>query len=153
MKPQMRRALFLVAGASILLGAAAYAVSVAQKNMIFFYTPSQVVEGCSPHHKIFRIGGIVAPGSLKYGADGMSIMFTISDNYHTVAVQYSGMVPDMFAEGKGVVAQGKLLNRGIFMAQEVLAKHDENYMSPEIARAAQRGSTVNSAISLPMGCK
>ena len=109
--------------------------------MVFFYTPTQVQKGEVPKGTGFRIGGLVVAGSLKREDDGMTVHFLITDTAKTVPVIYKGVLPDLFKEGKGVVAQGKVDASGLFTASEVLAKHDENYMPPEAAEALKRAKT------------
>jgi len=134
MKPRRQR-LALILAAVALLGLAAWLVLTAFKeNLVFFYTPTQVDEGLSPSAGLFRIGGMVEKGSVQRHADGLTVSFAVTDMNRTVRVDYQGSLPDLFKEGKGVVAQGRLQG-GSFKAQEVLAKHDENYMPPEAAYA------------------
>jgi cytochrome c-type biogenesis protein CcmE len=117
------------------LGLAAWLVlSAFRQNMVFFFTPSQVHAGEAPKGRSFRIGGLVEAGSLQRQADGMTVNFSVTDMRQKIAVSYKGILPDLFKEGKGVVAQGKLTGSG-FVADQVLAKHDENYMPPEAAYA------------------
>jgi cytochrome c-type biogenesis protein CcmE len=104
-------------------------------NMVFFFTPSQVAEKQAPMDRTFRIGGLVAADSVKRQSDGLTVTFDVTDTAKTIPVTYTGILPDLFKEGKGVVAQGKIGADGIFRAAEVLAKHDENYMPPEAAAA------------------
>ena len=106
-----------------------------QSNMVFFYSPTQVVANEAPANRTFRVGGLVEEGTVK--REGLHVNFVVTDTAKTVAVSYEGILPDLFQEGKGVVAQGKLQN-GVFVAQEVLAKHDEEYMPPEAAYAISR---------------
>jgi cytochrome c-type biogenesis protein CcmE len=115
------------------IGLVLYALS---SNIVFFFTPSQVARGEAPQGRAFRIGGLVEPGSLQ--RDGLQVRFRITDNAQTVNVVYTGTLPDLFKEGKGVVAQGQVGPEGIFKAREVLAKHDENYMPPEAAAALEQ---------------
>lgn len=140
MTRRQKRLLLLSVSLLALAGAAALVLSAFQKNMVFFYSPAQVAAGDAPQHRSFRIGGMVQQGSLRRDADGMSVHFTVTDYARTIQVRYKGILPDLFREGKGVVAQGRL-ESGLFVADEVLAKHDENYMPPEAARAlaAARG--------------
>lgn len=129
----------LIAIALVLLGLAAMLIVNALKsNMVFFYSPSQVIQGEVPKNTSFRIGGLVVPSSLQRGEDGLTVSFAITDTAKTVNVVYQGVLPDLFKEGKGVVAQGRLEANGIFSASEVLAKHDENYMPPEAAAALKQ---------------
>ena len=120
---------------------AALVFNAFQSNMVFFYTPTQVVADEAPANRTFRIGGMVQEGTVK--RDGLHVNFIVTDTAKTVAVRYQGVLPDLFQEGKGVVAQGQLKD-GVFEAREVLAKHDENYMPPEAAHAvkqAQKGQS------------
>ena len=135
MKPRHKR-LTLVAGGVAVLGiAAALILNAFQSNLVFFYSPSQVVAHEAPRDRSFRIGGLVEQGSLQRQPDGVTVRFVVTDTAKSIPVLYSGILPDLFKEGKGVVAQGKLDASGIFHAREVLAKHDENYMPPEAADA------------------
>ena len=120
---------------------AALVFNAFQSNMVFFYTPTQVVADEAPANRTFRIGGMVQEGTVK--RDGLHVDFVVTDTAKTVAVRYQGVLPDLFQEGKGVVAQGQLKD-GVFVAREVLAKHDENYMPPEATYAvkqAQKGQS------------
>ncbi len=143
MKARHKR-LTLIGAGLLLLGLGAWLVlSAFQKNLVFFFTPSQVLSGEAPNGRSFRIGGMVEVGSLQRQSDGVSVNFVVTDTVKKVPVQYKGILPDLFKEGKGVVTQGRLQADGRFMAEEVLAKHDENYMPPEAAYAvkqAQQGS-------------
>lgn len=135
MKPRHKR-IAMVAGGVCALGiAAALVLSAFQKNLVFFYTPSQVAAKEAPQGRSFRIGGLVTPGSVQRQADGVTVNFVVTDTAQSIPVAYRGVLPDLFREGKGVVAQGSLGADGRFNASEVLAKHDENYMPPEAAEA------------------
>ncbi len=135
MKPRHKR-LTLAAGALLSAGAIlALLLNAFQSNMVFFYSPTQVVDQEAPSNRTFRIGGLVEEGSVR--RDGVLVNFVVTDTAKNVAVRYEGILPDLFQEGKGVVAQGQLQN-GTFVAREVLAKHDENYMPPEAAEAIKR---------------
>jgi len=123
----------------VALGAATALVLAAfNQNLVFFFTPSQVAAHEAPTGRTFRIGGMVVPGSLK--REGVEVRFVVTDTAKTIAVVYRGQLPDLFREGKGVVAQGQLGADGIFTAREVLAKHDENYMPPEAKHAIDRAA-------------
>jgi cytochrome c-type biogenesis protein CcmE len=130
--------------AAIALGVVALGVATAlvltafQKNLVFFFTPSQVAANEAPSGRTFRIGGMVVAGSLK--REGVEVRFAVTDTAKTIPVVYRGSLPDLFREGKGVVAQGELGRDGVFHAREVLAKHDENYMPPEAAHALEKAS-------------
>jgi cytochrome c-type biogenesis protein CcmE len=138
MKPRHKR-LGLIALGVAALGLAAYLVLNAfEKNLVFFFTPSQVAANEAPKERTFRIGGLVEPGSIKRQPDGVSVNFVVTDTAKNIPVVYKGVLPDLFKEGKGVVAQGKLGSDGVFAASEVLAKHDENYMPPEAKEALDK---------------
>jgi cytochrome c-type biogenesis protein CcmE len=122
----------LVAGAA----ATALVLNAFNSNLVFFYSPTQVAAHEAPENRLFRIGGLVQAGSLQRA--GVDVSFTVTDLAHSMPVRYHGLLPDLFKEGKGVVAQGRLGADGVFVAQEVLAKHDENYMPPEAADALKR---------------
>jgi cytochrome c-type biogenesis protein CcmE len=109
---------------------ASLVLSAFQKNLVFFFTPSQVVANEAPVGKSFRVGGLVEKGSIKREADGLTVHFVVTDTAKSIPVVYRGILPDLFREGKGVVTQGKVGPDGLFRADEVLAKHDENYMPP-----------------------
>ena len=121
-------------------GAAGLAIFALQDNVLFFYSPTDIVDNPErvPSGRVFRIGGLVEQGSVQRQPDGVTVRFVVTDTAKSVPVVYSGILPDLFREGKGVVAQGKLGADGVFNAAEVLAKHDENYMPPEAADAVER---------------
>ena len=132
-----KKRLGLIAVGLIICGAAAALVFNAfEENLVFFFSPSQVAAHEAPEGRAFRIGGFVQEGSVQRQKDGVTVRFEVTDTAHTVPVTYKGSLPDLFKEGKGVVAQGKLQN-GVFVADQVLAKHDENYMPPEAEKAVQ----------------
>ena len=135
MKPRHKK-LALLGGLVCAAGAVvALVLNAFQSNMVFFYSPSQVMAHEAPANRTFRVGGMVQAGSVK--RDGLKVNFIVTDTAKTINVRYEGILPDLFQEGKGVVAQGQL-NGGVFEAREVLAKHDENYMPPEAADAIKR---------------
>ncbi|MGE4111891.1 MAG: cytochrome c maturation protein CcmE [Burkholderiales bacterium] len=138
MKPRHKRFAMIACGVGALGIAAALVLSAFQKNLVFFYTPTQVAANEAPQGRAFRIGGLVTPGSVQRQADGVTVRFTVTDTAQSIPVTYRGALPDLFKEGKGVVAQGKLGADGLFSASEVLAKHDENYMPPEAAEAVAK---------------
>ena len=138
MKPRQRRFLWIGAGVVALGVAVALVLNAFQSNLVFFFTPSQVVAHEAPTSRPFRIGGLVEQGSLKRDPDSLTVHFRVTDTAQTIPVTYTGLLPDLFKEGKGVVAQGKLGPDGVFHASEVLAKHDENYMPPEAAEALKK---------------
>ena len=135
MKTRHKR-LALIGGALAILGViAALVLNALNSNIALYISPTDVAAGKAPQDKLFRIGGLVKEGSLKRQADGVTVSFVVTDTDKDLTVNYKGILPDLFKEGKGVVAQGKLGGEGVFVAQEVLAKHDENYMPPEAAQA------------------
>ena len=135
MKPRARRGLAILAGLAAVGTASALVLNAFQSNLVFFFSPSQVAANEAPREHAFRIGGLVADGSLQRQAGGLTVHFVVTDLARTVPVVYTGLLPDLFREGKGVVAQGRLGADGVFRAEQVLAKHDENYMPPEAADA------------------
>ena len=136
MKPRHRRLAFIVGGVAAVGVAVGLVLNAFNSNLVFFYSPSQIVAKEAPVARTFRIGGLVEPGSVK--RQDVDVSFRVTDTAKAISVQYKGILPDLFKEGKGVVAQGKLRDDGVFVAQEVLAKHDENYMPPEAAEALKQ---------------
>jgi cytochrome c-type biogenesis protein CcmE len=133
MKPRQKRAA-IIAGGLVAVGLAAYFVLNAfESSLVFFFTPSQVANGEAPKNRPFRVGGMVKTGSVH--RDNLTVSFVVTDTLKEVPVTYTGILPDLFREGKGVVAQGQLVGINQFTASEVLAKHDENYMPPEAQHA------------------
>jgi cytochrome c-type biogenesis protein CcmE len=135
-KPRHKRIAAIALGVVALGIATALVLMAFEKNLVFFFTPSQVAANEAPQGKTFRIGGMVLAGSLK--RDGVEVRFVVTDTAKSMPVVYRGQLPDLFREGKGVVAQGQLGADGVFRAREVLAKHDENYMPPEAAHAVEK---------------
>ena len=138
MKPRHRRIVWIVAGLGALGVAVALVLNAFRSNLVFFYTPTQIANGEQPKSRNFRLGGLVADNSLKRVPDGLGVTFIVTDKAKSIPVRYSGILPDLFKEGRGVVAQGHLGDDGGFVATEVLAKHDENYMPPEAAEALRK---------------
>ena len=138
MKPRHKRIAAIALGVVALGVAAALVLSAFQKNLVFFFTPSQIASNEAPQGRTFRIGGMVEKGSVRRQADGVTVQFTVTDTAKSIPVTYRGQLPDLFREGKGVVAQGQLGADGVFRANEVLAKHDENYMPPEAKEAVEK---------------
>ena len=136
MTPKRKKRIILivlmVAGVAV---AAGFALKAFNENLMFFYTPSAVVAGEAPVEHPIRVGGLVTTGSVKRQDDGLTVLFDITDNAETITIQYTGILPDLFREGQGIVALGELGKDQRFVANEVLAKHDENYMPPEVADA------------------
>jgi cytochrome c-type biogenesis protein CcmE len=142
----------IAAGVALIAVAAALVLNAFQGNVVFFFSPSQVAAKEAPVDRTFRVGGMVEKGSLKRRADGLTVEFVVTDTAKSIPVVYSGILPDLFKEGKGVVAQGKLGTDGMFHASEVLAKHDENYMPPEAAHALSQAEAEKAAKStVPQG--
>ena len=142
MKTRHKRLAIIVAGVIGLTVAVLLVLNAFQSNLVFFYSPTEVLEGkvTVPAGKLIRIGGLVEQGSVKRSADGLKVDFIVTDLNKKLPVHYEGLLPDLFREGQGVVAQGRLQNGNQFVASEVLAKHDEKYMPPEAAQALQGGS-------------
>ena len=140
MKPRHKRIALIVSGLAILGIAVTLVLSAFNSNLVFFFTPTQVAAHEAPQGRNFRIGGLVEKGSVKRQPDGLTVRFIVTDTAKSVPVSFTGILPDLFKEGKGVVAQGKLGADGVFSATEVLAKHDENYMPPEAADAVERAN-------------
>jgi cytochrome c-type biogenesis protein CcmE len=136
MKPRHKRFVLIAAALCVLGIATALILSAFQQNLVFFFSPSDIAAHKAPSERTFRVGGMVETGSVK--RDGVQVRFIVTDTAHTVPVVYKGILPDLFREGKGVVAQGKLGADGVFHASEVLAKHDENYMPPDAAHALEQ---------------
>jgi cytochrome c-type biogenesis protein CcmE len=138
MKPRTRRGLAIAAGLATLGVAAMLVLNAFQSNLVFFFSPSQIAADEAPRDRSFRIGGLVEEGSIQRDGQTLTVNFVVTDMAQRVPVSYTGMLPDLFKEGKGVVAQGKLGPDGVFRAEQVLAKHDENYMPPEAADALEK---------------
>lgn len=137
MKARQKRFILLSIGVVVIVLAAWLVFNALGNNMSYFFSPTEVAEGQAPKGHLFRLGGLVEPGSLQRGKE-LTVRFSITDNANQVSVAYTGILPDLFAEGQGVIAQGKMGAEGIFIAEEVLAKHDENYMPPEVADALEK---------------
>jgi cytochrome c-type biogenesis protein CcmE len=154
MKPRYRRLGWILGGLAALGVAAALVMNAFRSNLVFFYTPTQVAAKEAPQGRAFRIGGLVEPGSLAREPNTLTVRFRVTDTAQTVPVSYTGLLPDLFKEGKGVVAQGSLGADGTFHATEVLAKHDENYMPPAAADAvkkAHEGMTTKTLVTTKGG--
>ena len=134
MRAARKKRLYLIALMVVGVGiAVTFALNAFNQNLMFFYSPSEVVDGEAPKDHTFRLGGLVTDGSVQRQADGLTVQFDVTDTAKNVTVQYTGILPDLFREGQGIIANGKLDGKGDFIAQEVLAKHDEEYMPPELA--------------------
>jgi cytochrome c-type biogenesis protein CcmE len=145
MKPRHKRLAWIGGIVASVAVAAGLVLNAFQSNLVFFFSPSQVVAKEAPTAKTFRLGGLVKEGSVK--RNGTEVEFAVTDTAQTISVRYTGILPDLFKEGKGVVAQGQLQGDGVFVAREVLAKHDENYMPPEAAEALKRAAQTNEKIA------
>ena len=148
MKPRHQRVIAIAAGVTLVAVAAGLVLNAFRGNVVFFFSPSQIVANEAPVEKTFRVGGMVEKGSLKRRADGLTVEFVVTDTAQSIPVVYKGILPDLFKEGKGVVAQGRLGPDGAFHASEVLAKHDENYMPPDAAHALSKAEADKAAKSL-----
>ena len=144
MKPRQKR-LAIIGGIVAAVGVAtALVLNAFQSNLVFFYSPSQIAAKEAPLNRTFRLGGLVQQGSVK--REGTDVQFVVTDTAKNVSVHFRGILPDLFKEGKGVVAQGQMRDDGVFVAREVLAKHDENYMPPEASEALKRAAQTNEKI-------
>ncbi len=160
MTPRRKRTMYIIIGAltglSLAVGLVLYAL---KNNVSLYFTPTQVFNKEAPQGRSFRIGGLVEAGSVKREGDGLTVHFNVTDTVQTMPVIYKGILPDLFKEGKGVVAQGKLEADNVFHAEEVLAKHDENYMPPEAkdaldkAAKAQAAAAASSVVAAPSAAK
>jgi cytochrome c-type biogenesis protein CcmE len=160
MKPRTKRGLAIVTGLAVLGIASALVLNAFQSNMVFFFSPTQVAAKEAPLERSFRIGGLVEEGSIQRDEKTLTVNFVVTDLAQKIPVVYTGLLPDLFREGKGVVAQGKLGQDGVFHAEQVLAKHDENYMPPEAADAlakARKGEmpagAMTTSVGEPLGAK
>jgi len=139
MKPARRQRLLLIALMVIGMGTAVgFALKSFNENLMYFFSTTDVIAGKAPKDALFRLGGMVVKGSVQRPGDGLTVHFKLTDFSKEVAVEYTGILPDLFREGQGIVANGKLDNRGVFVAEEVLAKHDENYMPPEVKASLKK---------------
>lgn len=145
MKRRHKRVAFILVGLGALSLAAYLAASAFRQNLVFFFSPTQVAAKEAPVNHSFRVGGLVQEGSLKRDTDGLTVRFTVTDTAANVPVVYKGILPDLFKEGRGCVAQGRLDGNGVFVADQVLAKHDENYMPPEAGAAIDKAKHAKEA--------
>ncbi|PKO65305.1 MAG: cytochrome c maturation protein CcmE [Betaproteobacteria bacterium HGW-Betaproteobacteria-16] len=158
MKARNRRFVALAVGLATLAAATALVLNAFNSNLVFFFSPTQVIANEAPRERAFRVGGLVQEGSVVRESQGLTIRFLVTDTAKSIPVTYTGLLPDLFQEGKGVVAQGKLDSEGVFHADQVLAKHDENYMAPEAADALNRAQSSKAtpgqtSLVLPEGAK
>lgn len=146
MKPRYQRFAWIMGGLATLAIAAALVLNSFRSNLVFFFTPTQVQAQEAPQGRPFRIGGLVEAGSLQREPSSLMVRFRVTDTAQTIPVAYTGLLPDLFKEGKGVVAQGILGSDGVFRATEVLAKHDENYMPPDAAHALEQAKKAQKTV-------
>jgi len=144
MKPRQKKFIYILASVALLGMAVGLVLFALKDNVSLYFTPTQVHEGEAPQGRAFRIGGLVKEGSVKRADDGLTSNFEITDTHRSIPVRYTGILPDLFMEGKGVVAQGRVEADGVMRADEVLAKHDENYMPPEAADAMKKAQEAKS---------
>ena len=138
MKGRHKRFLWIALGLLVIATAVGLVLRAFNANLVFFFTPSDIAQKKVPQDRAFRLGGLVTAGTVKRDPNGLTVRFDVTDTAQTVPVSFTGILPDLFKEGKGIVAQGKIGADGVFAATEVLAKHDENYMPPEAAEALKR---------------
>jgi cytochrome c-type biogenesis protein CcmE len=139
MTPRRKRMIvvgLIILGVSV---ASFFALTAFQKNLLYFFTPAQVAAGQAPKGYPFRVGGLVVQGSVRREPDSLNVRFSVTDGAATIPVAYSGILPDLFREGQGIISIGRMNDQGVFQASEVLAKHDENYMPPEVADSLKQG--------------
>ncbi|PYF81782.1 cytochrome c-type biogenesis protein CcmE [Marinomonas alcarazii] len=142
MHPVRKKRLFVISAIVLILGAAVTLVMYAlQQNINLFYSPTQIVMGEAPRNATIRAGGMVVNGSVKRHSETLAVVFETTDFQHTITIEYRGILPDLFREGQGIVAQGQLNDDGVFIATEVLAKHDEKYMPPEVSEAVKNAQS------------
>jgi cytochrome c-type biogenesis protein CcmE len=147
MKPRHKKLAIIAGGVAGLGLVAALVLNAFQSNLVFFFSPSQVMAGEAPQGRNFRLGGMVQEGSVRRLPDGLTVEFVVTDTARNIPVTYKGILPDLFKEGKGVVTEGKLGPDGVFRADQVLAKHDENYMPPEAAHAIEQAQKAQKTLA------
>jgi cytochrome c-type biogenesis protein CcmE len=145
MKRRHKRIAFILVGLAGLSAAAFLVASAFRNNLVFFFSPTQVAAKEAPVNRTFRVGGLVEQGTVKRDGDGLTVRFTVTDTAASIPVVYKGILPDLFKEGRGCVAQGKIGEDGVFHADQVLAKHDENYMPPEAGQAIDKAKHAQEA--------
>jgi len=140
MKPRHKKLILIVGGVAILCVAGLLVLNAFRSNLVFFFSPTDVLEGKAPTQGVLRVGGLVEKGSLKKTTNTLKVQFTVTDLKRSITVRYDGILPDLFREGQGVIAQGRLQPDKVFVADQVLAKHDEKYMPPEVAQALKNAA-------------
>ena len=151
MKRRHKRITFIAVALAGLAIAAYLVTNAFRNNLVFFFSPTQVAAKEAPVNRTFRIGGLVEEGTIKRDTDGLTVRFTVTDTAHSIPVVYKGILPDLFKEGRGCVAQGRIGPDGVFQADEVLAKHDENYMPPEAGEAIDKAKHAKEASKTVVG--
>ncbi len=146
MRKQNKKLLFVLVGLAGVSVAVWLILTAFRHNLVFFYSPTQVLEGKAPTHGVFRLGGLVEKGSIK--KDGLKTTFTVTDLRHSMVVHYTGILPDLFRQGQGVVVQGRRVGNTVFMASQVLAKHGANYMPPDVAAELKRSMAAKAKAAL-----
>lgn len=144
MKPRHKRAALIAGGLAALAIAAYLVLNAFESNLVFFFSPTQIAAGEAPKNRTFRVGGLVKPGSIS--RDNLTVNFIVTDTAKEMSVSYTGILPDLFKEGKGVVVEGRLNSSNLFVATQVLAKHDENYMPPEAASALEQAQKAQKTV-------
>ena len=150
LSPRQKRFGLIAGGVLVLCVAAAFVLNAFNSNLVFFFSPTQVIAKEAPQGRSFRIGGLVEAGSVQRGTQDLKLDFVVTDGAQRVPVRYTGLLPDLFQEGKGVVAQGQLNSDGVFIAAQVLAKHDENYMPPEAKDAVDQATKNRAKMAKPV---
>jgi cytochrome c-type biogenesis protein CcmE len=140
MKPRHKKMILIIGGVAVLTVAGLLVLNSFRSNLVFFFSPTEVLEGKAPTQGVLRVGGLVEKGTLKKIPDSLKVEFTVTDLKERITVRYDGILPDLFREGQGVIAQGRLQPDKVFVADQVLAKHDEKYMPPEVAKALQQAN-------------
>ena len=143
MKPKHKKLIAIVGGVAILTVAGLLVLNAFRSNLVFFFSPTEVLAGKAPTQGVLRIGGLVEKGSVKKVPYSLKVEFSVTDNLQRITVRYTGILPDLFREGQGVIAQGRLQPDNVFVADQVLAKHDENYMPPEVAQTLKHVPSVS----------
>jgi cytochrome c-type biogenesis protein CcmE len=143
MTARQKRMVFVALIVAGVTAAAVFALQAFDENLLYYYSPTQVADGEAPPAREFRVGGLVTDGSVRRESGSLEVRFDVTDYAHSVTVAYSGVLPDLFREGQGIIARGRLGGDGVFVASEVLAKHDENYMPPEVADSLHKGKAMS----------
>jgi len=143
MKARHKKMYFIIFAVAGLSAATLFLLNAFSNNIVYFYSPTEVLAGKAPTSSTFRVGGLVKEGSVQRSDNSLDISFTVTDKANDIQVSYQGVLPDLFREGQGVIAEGKLIDKQSFKAKQILAKHDENYMPPEVAAALKKSGSVS----------